>query len=76
MYVSFYAILSDLPYFLHIFPFSYFSPYRKQPALVAQLGVRPPGDQEVASSTPAGLATFFPGYLILKYILQSVSSFC
>ena len=30
-------------------------------ATVAQLAVRPTGDQEVAGSTPAGLATFFCG---------------
>ena len=31
------------------------------PASVAQLAVRPTGDQQVASSTPAGSATFFRG---------------
>ena len=31
------------------------------PASVAQLDVRPTGDQEVAGSNPAGSATFFPG---------------
>ena len=31
----------------------------KMPASVAQLDARPTGDQEVASLTPAGSATFF-----------------
>ena len=31
------------------------------PALVAQLDTHLTSDQEVASSTPTGLATFFPG---------------
>ena len=43
---------------------------------MAQLDVRPTGDREVAGSTPAGLATFFRGDLIMKYSLQSFSSFC
>ena len=34
------------------------------------------GDQEVAGSTPAGLATFFHGDLIMKYFLRSFSPFC
>ena len=32
-----------------------------RPASVAQLDARPPGDEEVAGSTPAGSATFFSG---------------
>ena len=31
------------------------------PAAVAQLDARPPSDQEVAGSTPTGLALFFRG---------------
>ena len=34
---------------------------------MAQLNAHLTGDQEVADSTPAGSATFFPGYLIMKY---------
>ena len=34
---------------------------------MAQLDARSTGDQEVAVSTPAGSATFFPGDLIMKY---------
>ena len=33
----------------------------------AQLDVRPTGDQEIVGLTPAGLATFFRGYLIRKF---------
>ena len=33
----------------------------QEPATVAQLDARPAGDQEIADSTPAGLATFFLG---------------
>ena len=39
---------------------------KREPASVAPLDARPTGDQEVASSTIAGLATFFPGP-IMKY---------
>ena len=46
-----------------------------KPASVAQLDVRPTGDQEVTGSTPAGSATFFRGDLILKYFLRSFSPF-
>ena len=42
---------------------------------MAQLDARPTGDQEVAGSTPAGLATFFRGNLIMKYFLRSFSPF-
>ena len=45
------------------------------PALVAQLDACLTGDQEVAGSTPAGLATFFLGDLIMKYFRQSFSPF-
>ena len=34
---------------------------------MAQLDVRPTGDQEVAGLTPARLATFFLGDLVMKY---------
>ena len=48
----------------------------KKPASVAQLDARPTGDQEVAGSTPVGLATFFRGELSLNiffcYSLPSV----
>ena len=44
-------------------------------ASVAQLDVRPTGDQEVAGSTPTGSATFFRGDLIMKYFLRSFSPF-
>ena len=43
--------------------------------VVAQLHVCPTGDLEVAGLTPAGLATFFRGDLIMKYFLQSFSPF-
>ena len=46
-----------------------------EPASVAQLDACPTGDQEVAGSTPAVSATFFRGDLIMKYFLQSFSSF-
>ena len=39
------------------------------PASVAQLDARPTNDQEVASLTPTGSATFFHGDLIMKYFL-------
>ena len=42
---------------------------------VAQLDARPTGDQEAAGSSPAGLATFFRGDLIMKYFLRSFSPF-
>ena len=45
------------------------------PAWVAQLDEHQTGDQEVASSTPAGSATFFRGDLIMKYFLRSFSPF-
>ena len=48
---------------------------KSQLPLVAQLDVGLTGDQEVAGSTPAGSATFFHGYLIMKYFLQSFSPF-
>ena len=38
---------------------------------MVQLDARPTGDQEVASSTPIGSATFFRGHLIMKYFLRS-----
>ena len=44
-------------------------------ASVAQLDPRPTGDHGVASSTPAVSATFFRGYLIMKYFLRSFSPF-
>ena len=34
-----------------------------------ELDARPTGDQEVVGSTPAGLATFLRGDLIMKYLL-------
>ena len=34
---------------------------------MTQLHARPTGDQEVAGSTPAGLATFFCGDLIMNF---------
>ena len=37
--------------------------YHLLPASVAQLDARPTGDQEVAGSTPTGLATFLRGDL-------------
>ena len=40
------------------------------PASVAQFIARPIGDQEVAGSTPVGLATFFRGDLVMKYFLR------
>ena len=40
------------------------------PALVAQLDMRPTGDQEVAGSTPTESATFRRD-LTMKYFLQS-----
>ena len=43
--------------------------------LVAELDTHLTGDQEVAGLTPAGLATFFHGDLIMKYFLQSFSPF-
>ena len=46
-----------------------------KPASVAQLAVRPTGDQLVAGSSPAGSAIFFCGDLIMKYFLQSYSPF-
>ena len=48
------------------------------PALVAQLDERPTGVQEVAGSTPAGLATFFCGdwswNIFFSHFLPSVDS--
>ena len=44
-------------------------------ALVAQLDAFPTCDLEVAGLTPAGLATFFSGDLIMKYFLWSFSPF-
>ena len=52
-----------------------FSSTFDEPASVAQLDVRPIGDQDVAGSALAGLATFFRGYLIMKYFLRSFSPF-
>ena len=43
--------------------------------LLAQLAARPTDDQEVVGSTPAKSATFFCGYLIMKYFRQSFSLF-
>ena len=45
------------------------------PTLVAQLNACLTGGQEVAGSTPARLATFFHGDLIMKYFLRSFSPF-
>ena len=45
--------------------------YSIRPASVAHLDARPTGDQEVASSIPAGSVTFFRAYLIIKYFLLS-----
>ena len=45
-------------------------------ASVAQLDAHPTGDQEVVGLTPTRLATLFRGDLIMKYFLQSFSSFC
>ena len=45
----------------------------RSPAWVAQLDACLTGDQEVAGFTPAGSATFFPGDLIMKYLLWSFS---
>ena len=42
---------------------------------VAQLDAYLTGDQEVAGSTPAGLATFFHEEFIMKYFLQSFTPF-
>ena len=42
---------------------------------MAQLDMCPTGDQEVAGSTSAGLATFFHGDLIMKNFLWSFSPF-
>ena len=44
-------------------------------ASVAQLDARPIGDEEVVGSTPAVLATFFRGDLIMKYFLRPFSTF-
>ena len=44
-------------------------------ALLAQLSAHRTGDQEVAGSTPAGLATFFRADLIINYFLWSFSPF-
>ena len=46
-----------------------------QLALVAQLDVRPTGDQEVAGSTPAQVGNIFSWRLIMKYFLRSFSPF-
>ena len=46
-----------------------------RPVSVAQLNVRPTGDQEVAGSTPAGSATFIREDLIMKYFLRLFSPF-
>ena len=43
---------------------------------VAQLDVRLTVYEEVAGSTPTGLATFFHGDLIMKYFVWSFSTFC
>ena len=43
--------------------------------LVAHLDSRPTGDQEVAGSTSAKLATLLRGDLIMKYFLRSFSFF-
>ena len=46
-----------------------------RPASVAQLDARLTGDQEVAGSTPAEVGNILSWRLILKYFLQSFSSF-
>ena len=43
------------------------------PASVAQLDVRPTGDQEIAGFTTAGFATFSGGDLNMKYFLWPFS---
>ena len=43
--------------------------------IMAQFDAGPTGEQEVASSTPARLKTFFHGILIMKHFLQSFSPF-
>ena len=56
--------------------FSYFSTKSYiSPASVALLDTHSTSDQEVAGLTPAGLATFFHGDLIMKYFLRSFSPF-
>ena len=42
------------------------------PTSVAQLNARPTGDQEVASSIPIRLATFFRGNSIMKYFFTVI----
>ena len=42
---------------------------------MAQLDVRPAGNQKVAGSNPASSATFFLGGLIMKHFLRSFSPF-
>ena len=45
------------------------------PASVAQLDARPTEDQEVAGSTSAEVGNILSWRLIMKYFLQSFSSF-
>ena len=45
------------------------------PASVAQLDMRPTGDQEVAGSTPAKVGNILSWRLIMKYFLRSFSPF-
>ena len=42
---------------------------------MAQLDVRTTGNEKVAGSNPARLATFFLGDLIMKHFLRSFSPF-
>ena len=44
-----------------------------RPASMAQLDVRPTGDQEVAGSTPAEVGNILSGSLIMKYFLRPFS---
>ena len=50
-------------------PFSYNQ--IREPASVTQVDACTTGDQEVVDSTPAGLAIFFRGDLIMNYFLWS-----
>ena len=49
--------------------------WKNEPASVAQLDVRPTGDQEVAGSTPAEVGNILSWRLIMKYFLRSFSPF-
>ena len=58
-------------------PPSVSSPFKiGMPALVAQLDVRPNGDQEVAGSIPAEVGNILLWRLIMKYFPWSFSPFC